>query len=440
MADHPPSADGGRKKNFARRSLAAALNGPAGGAAPADNVIVPGTPSSGESDDEWTSVAHCPPPAHFRPIASAPPGAVNFQPVARDPRLLVSAPPGAVNFQPVARDPRPERPSNASVGTSYVRHMPSALRHRADAFTTAAPEMPRKRRREEEVDETEDFKEIKTRAKLQKVDGEFMTEQKKFLLDCLKTEFDGIKDEYVFIDVVNFGAKLLRVVEADTKNVENMASKAALVDTVAISNEKEWIELSDAADAKLQAYKEHNKVLETHGKEGASIVKALVAEVILKADLARKADHTAKNAATAANLKHATTTRELRECKALLAKRTEVLDMFKQVSVIPYCGKCMAKVGFTLSDSIYRMTCGKLRCNFCKQADVCERAVCDGTCRVAYEITAEDYLEEIEFARKHVMDNYEPNVIDCQNEYEDVPPALDAFRIKQHKHLSDTRF
>ena len=401
----------------AMRSMPGELNRQAGGASRgAGNVIVPGTPPSGESDNDVVPVTQAPPPPPPVPM-----GPFNLHP-------------------PVARDPRPGRPFNPTGGALLpVPVLQAALKRRADVFTTEFPEQPRKRRRgEQDVDESDDLNELKARAQHQKSDGEFLVEQKKLLLDCLKTEFASIRDHCVLSDAVIFGAKLLKVVEADTKNVENMAEKSARVDSAALSNEKEWITMVDASDVKLQDSKDYTKTLVAYNKEGVSIVEALLADVATKAAAAKKAASTAKKATDAAQLKHLATKSELQECKALLGKRTEVLTIFKQVSVVPYCSVCMAKIGFGTTTPIYRMSCGKSCCLFCKNGHM-QRCDCASSCTIDYEIAPEDYFSEIEFTRWHVMDNYESSVVDCQDQYETVPAALDAFRLDQHERLHRKR-
>jgi hypothetical protein len=397
-----------------RRSLALSFNEPVGGAADGDNVVVPGTPSS-TSSGGWVSVAP-PPLSSFRPIA--PPGAVVFRGGHRDPRL---APSSVLNLAvpgPAAR---------LVVAGPLARHAGPASRlsdlvKRAGEHVAAPPTPPKKKARRGDLEDSDDIAADKLRVDDQRKDDVYMGRQKNLLITGFKFEFDSIGRDSSFSAAAGFGHKLLGVMEGDASKIAFMHRQKHDVASAAIENEKEWAGIVTTVNDKLQDSKEHVKKLEAYGRNGASIVKALL------------------TSAEADKKKHLAAEARLAEVTQLLAERSEVLDMFKQVSVIPYCGKCMDKVGFRLSDTIYRMGCGVLRCHFCKGGDVCSQGICAGGCKVVYEVQVEDYLEEIEFARNHVMDKYATGVVDCQNKHEEPPEALNAFRIAQHKRLSRSRF
>jgi hypothetical protein len=421
----PPATGGVRKAaKPVRRALLSEINGPAGGAAPADDsVIVPGTP-----DDDWVSVASQdsspPPPGCFRPAAASgrrPPGAVVFNAVApaRDPRLM----------RPVA-------------GPNNVSGVSTALVKRVEDFTKAAPVHITWPRGAFVV--SGNINDIQLEMNQSKSSFTHLVEQKYELYTSLDLEFQSIsgldtRNVECATKAIALADRLLGVVQSDAKYLDNLQKKEAFNDRLRLDLQRSSNDLVGTVNSKLTTHRGYIKDLQKMVTEGVSVTKELFDEVVKKTTAAETAATVAKNAATVAEQQRQDAIKELHVCQELLAQRTEVLEIFKHSSVIPSCGKCHQKVELG-QDLLYKLSCGVLRCAFCKNGDRCPSDTCNGSCSVLYETTAADYLTELEFVRKHVLDKYHRIVIDFEDEYAEAPKFLADYRKQQHLHLSTTRF
>ncbi|KAJ1469597.1 hypothetical protein T484DRAFT_1851114, partial [Baffinella frigidus] len=361
-----PPATGGVRKAFksARRALLDEINGPAGGAAQEDDsVIVPGTP-----DDGWVSVA-------LQDSSPPPPGC--FHPVAASGRM----PPGAVVFNAVApaRDPRLMRPV---AGPNYVPGVPAALVKRVEDFTMAVLVKITWPRGSFVV--KGDINGSQLAMNLSKNSFAHLVEQKYELYTSLDLEFQSIncldtRHAECATKAIAFADRLLGIVQSDAKYLDNLQKKEAFNDGVRLDLERSSADLVGSVNSKLTTHRGYIKDLQKTVTEGVSITKALFNEVMKKTAAAETAATVAKNAERMAKQQRQDAIKELHVCQELLAQRTEVLEIFKHSSVIPSCGKCHQKVELG-QDMLYKLSCGVLRCAFCKNGDRCPSDICNGSC------------------------------------------------------------
>ncbi|KAJ1465180.1 hypothetical protein T484DRAFT_1757571 [Baffinella frigidus] len=450
----PPATGGVRTAKSAKRCLSSYFNpGPAGGAAPADSVIVPGTPSSGESDDGngapsadllRDTAVRLSPPQSFRPIAvpaRVPPGAVVFVPdaaPARDPRLapLVARDPRLAPL--VARDPRlaplvardPRLAPLVALGPLLVPGIRASLVKRVEDFIVDVAEPPPKHPSEApEVDDSEALKRLRARAEFDASSSKFLLRTKRALYHSLDREIDMAHGE--IHTITNLCNKLHQHMSYDIMNIENMHAKMLVSSEDLIESDGEWGAIVAGQDIKIKDLTEYITRLDDVHLEAIALVKTLFLDLQSKTSAASDAAATAKG-------KHLSVVKQLEECQKGLVdtnkkfgQSSEVLQILKQTTVIPYCGKCLAQIDS--SQTFFKMTCGKLRCDFCKNGDVCKWGICEDVCQVAYMTNMEDYLSEIRFTRKHVLDNYPRGVVNFQDKYEEPPEFLADYRREQHK-------
>ena len=400
----PPATGGVRKLVTARRSLDSSFE-TAGGAAQGGNVIVRGTPPLGDSGDDRASAPRIPP------------GAFVFRhPV--DPRLvprLVPVPPMVIPAIPAIRP---------------------ALVRRADSYIESFAEPPPKRFRHDanDMDDNDKLTVLKSSLEINNSAGRILSITKRALHKAFKEQFVSIKADHGtdIAKVFEFTEKIMVHMSYDASNIENMEYKFSVKSDELITAvaEQGAIDADHATTiADMKGYIGRLKKQHTVGTSLANDLFLELQDTTRTAVKAQQVHVTKYHEMTTELIK---TSNDLLDCRKLLDQRTDVMKTLLLATEIPSCDECHTMLLLGPAETLNKTECGRTLCRFCVGADKCPSGICNDRCTEVYKTTVQDFIEKVNFTRKHVRDNNPRSVIEFL-EHAPLPSFLADYTELQHK-------